>query len=140
MKTPLKKVLKWVLRFSLLFITLVVFYLLILAYPQVLFAYKLQHNNYIVYSDEKIPRNFVETLDDIENSISVLEIYDTAFSPKIFLSNGKKLYGFFAFLSRVPRNSQGFNLSLFDNTFINKQLIKRINVFYNRQLKYTNYY
>lgn len=134
----LNKILSWILRLFLFTLMLIVFYILTLAYPQPLFAHKLKYNNFTVYSDKEIPNNFTDILKDVENRINILEISDTTFSPSVFLCNNNKLYEFFAFLTQVPNKSQGFNLSLLNNTFLNKSRIEDIKFYRDRRLGYTH--
>ena len=138
MKKTVRKLLKWILRIFLLFLIFVAFYILILAYPKPLFANKLTHNNYTVYSDEEIPTTFTEILKDVENRLKVLEIYDSTLTPNIFICNSKNLYGFFVTLVGLTKNSQGFNISLFGNAFIQIPRVEYINRYHDKRLKYTH--
>jgi len=134
----MKRFVKWLLVIFAILLIVFVIYLLVPAYPQLLFPFKQSHKNITLYADEEIPYNFTEILEDVESRIRSLEIYDTTFYPNIFLCNKSSLYGFFASWVDVDKNSSGFNLSLLNNTFIHIPRINSMKQNHDRRLVYTH--
>src|SRR5713226_4835710 len=83
-----------VLRY--LVVLIVVSYVLLLCFPQVLFAHEISYRNLKVYSREPLDQNIYAVLDKVESRLATSEINNQEVRPKIFLTNG---FGFYAWLS-----------------------------------------
>ena len=134
----LHKVFKITYRILILLVLLIAFYILIPAFPHPIFKHKLVYENFSVYSDKELPENFTDILKETKFRIENLEIYDPSFKPDIFICDSEDLYKFFAFWVRLNPNSQGFNLSFFDNTFLNLTRINSLKYYHDQRLKYTH--
>src|SRR5262245_42606956 len=95
-------------------------YLLLLRFPQVLFAYEVSHGNFQVYSREPLDPNIHRILDNAEARLSASGIHEDGLKPRIFISDSHGLYAFFGLY--VGRNSfaKSYPLLPTGNVFINK--------------------
>ena len=134
----MKSISKWLIRTLIFILSLALIYIAVPAFPHPLFNYKIEYKNFTFYSDQKFPANFNIVISEVETRINNLEVYDTSFSPNIFLCNDKSLYDFFAFWVRINDNSQAFNLSLLNNTFVNLSKVNYLNYYHDQRLKYTH--
>ena len=89
--------LKWIFVIGSIIFLIITIYIIIPTYPQPFFDYKLEHKKFTIYSDEKIPDNFIIIIDDVIKRLKSIEINDSDFQPSIFICNNEKLYSFFAF-------------------------------------------
>jgi hypothetical protein len=110
---------KWISRILFFAIIFEAIHFLIIANPSIFFSDQLIYKRYHVYSDESINHEVLLMLDDVEERIKELEVFEKSFSPKIFICHDQSLYSFFATLLGMSPNSSGINVSLVDNTFIN---------------------
>ena len=98
----------------------VIAYVLLLSFPQVLFAHEISYSNLTVYSREPLDQNIYAVLDKVESRLATSEINNKEVRPKIFLTNG---FGFYAWLSlHLGSDSfgKGFAVLPTANIFINK--------------------
>src|SRR5262249_1427735 len=110
---------------------LVAAHILLLCFPQVLFAHAISYRNLSVYSREPIDQNIYAVLDKVESRLATSDINDSEVQPKIFFTNG---FGFYAVLSLyVGRNSfgKGYAALPTNNIFINKSDLSTDLVFRN---------
>ncbi len=95
-------------------------YVLLLSFPQVLFAHETSYRNLTVYSRAPLDQNIYAVLDKVESRLAISEINNKEVRPKIFLTNS---FGFYAWLSlHLGSNSfgKGFAVLPAANIFINK--------------------
>jgi len=108
---------------------LVFSYLLLLYFPQPLFAYSRAHGQFNVHSRE--PLDGIETvLDSAETRLRRSPLYDGETERPIYLTNG---FGMYALLSHKAFRSFANSVSFIDNVFINKTDIGTDLVFVNRE-------
>jgi hypothetical protein len=93
-------------------------YLLLLCFPQILFAHELSYRNFI-YSREPLDKSIYDVLDRVESRLAALKINEDV-KPRIFLTNGFDMYALLSL--SVGRNSFGKSYAALptDNVFINK--------------------
>jgi hypothetical protein len=75
---------------------LVTIYGLVIAFPEAAFAYKTSYQNYQVWSDEPIPREVGQVLDDVTRRLRTAPLHDRAAPVKIFFCNAPwrmRVYG-----------------------------------------------
>ena len=126
---------------GIILITLIVGILIdvsILANPRNLFDYELQYGRYSIYSDKPIPADLLNVLDDVENRISILEIFQDDFAPNLFICNDEELYSIFTFLAGLNSDSQGMIISLFNNSFINKAKVDLLKYYNDSRIKHSH--
>ena len=117
MKNPKSKLYR-AFRYGLL--SLAAAYMLLLIFPQVLFAQKVNYKNFTVYSREPLDRDVNALLDKVEQRLSTSPLNTPDLRPKIFLTNSHGLYS--ALSLNIGGNSygKGFPLLPTTNVFINQ--------------------
>lgn len=66
---------------------LVTLYALVIAFPEPAFSYKADYRNYQVWSDEPIPKEIDQVLDDVSRRLRSSPLHDPARPVKIFFCN-----------------------------------------------------
>jgi len=104
-------------------------FVLLLSFPQLLFAHQATYKNFRVYSREPLDQSINAVLDKAEARLAMSPINDDTVKPKVFLTNS---YGFYRGLSlNIGWNSfgKGYALLPTSNVFINKSDAARDTVF-----------
>lgn len=100
----------------------------VVAFPQPWFKQSVRDDHLTIYSDETggAGKEQLEAVfRDVRERIRAVEIYDDSADMRVFICNNRSLYNLFARLSRVPTHVPGFNLSLFNNSFVCVPLLER---------------
>ena len=100
--------------------SLVLAYVLLLCFPQVLFGHQVSSGNLTVYSRAPLDQNIHTVLDRVQQRLAASPINNTDVKPKIFLTNS---FGFYSVLSLyVGDNSfgKGYAALNTNNVFINR--------------------
>ena len=103
-----------------LFVSMAAAYFLLLIFPQVLFAHEISHGNAAVYSREPLDQNIQAVLDKAEARLATSEINTQEVKPKIFFTNGFKLYSFLSLYIGGNSFGKGYPLLPTNNIFINQ--------------------
>jgi len=103
-----------------LFVSIVVAYVLLLCFPQVLFAHEVSYRNLKVYSREPLDQNVYAVLDKVESRLATSEINNQEVKPKIFLTNGFSLYAVLSLYAGSNSFGKGYAVLPTNNIFINK--------------------
>jgi hypothetical protein len=106
-------------------------YVLLLSFPQVLFAHELSYKTFTVFSREPVNKEIYSVLDQAETKLSASPLNTSDVRPKILLTGSQ---GFYSALSlNLGGNSfgKGFALLPTNNVFINKADVSRDLVFRN---------
>ncbi len=103
-------------------------YLLLLYFPQPLFAYSTKYEAFDVHSRESLD-GVEAVLDRAEARLKTSPLYDADTRRPIYLTNG---FGMYALLSHKAYNSFGNSVPFITNVFINKSDIASDRVFMNR--------
>lgn len=114
----MRKLKTWVLRAVISLGALIALQATVLAFPALWFAESERMNRVTVYSDSPIDESLRVELVEIEARLAAQRIGLRAGPFDLFLCSSSTLYAFFARLAFVPSHVPGFNLSLFDNSFI----------------------
>jgi len=113
-----KKIFNWILK------GLILSYILLICFPHLLFANKLDYKNFSVYY-HSIDINTEElklVLDKSENLLKKTELFKKGISQDIFICNGYSEFTFFAHLSR---KAFAVNYPISQNIFITKSSISQ---------------
>ena len=105
-------------------------YVVLLYFPQPLFAYSMEHGSFQVYAREPIDPEIGRVLDSAEERLRRSPIYDDDVSRHIYLTNGHKMY---AFLSHKAYGSFAHSLPMVQNVFINRTDVPADRVFITRE-------
>ena len=92
-------------------------YLVLLMFPQALFAYSTEHGSFRVYSREPIGVEMGTVLDKAEEKLKGSGIYDAGVRRDIYLTGSHAMY---AFLSHKAYRSFANSVPFIDNIIINK--------------------
>jgi len=108
---------------------LAVGYLLLISFPQPLFAYAVTYEHYTVHSREPVDPAIEQVLYSAEIRLKRSPIYNADMDRSIYLTNGFKMY---ALLSHKAYNSFGNTVPFVSNIFLNKTDVPADLVFMNR--------
>ena len=102
-----------------LFLSVAAAYVLLLSFPQVLFAHEVSYKNFTVYSREPLDDSVYAMLDKVETRLSASPLNTPEVKPKILLTGSQRLYSMFSLY--IGGNSFGKGLPLLptSNVFIN---------------------
>jgi hypothetical protein len=112
-------------------ISAVIAYVLLLCFPQVLFAHVVSYRNFTVYSREPLDQSLYTVLDRVDSKLAVSEIKNDQVKPRIFLTNSSGLYSSLSLYLGSNSFGKGFAALPTDNVFINKVDLTRDLVFRN---------
>ncbi|MCM3904734.1 MAG: hypothetical protein ND866_23810 [Pyrinomonadaceae bacterium] len=103
-----------------LIISLVAAYLLLLSFPQVLFAHEVSYKNFTVYSREPLDQNVYAVLDRVETRLSASTINNQSVKPQIFLIHSHGFYKIVSLYLGGNSFGKGFPMLPTNNIFINR--------------------
>jgi len=104
-------------------------YILVLSYPQVLFAHQVSYKNFTVYSREPLDQGIYTMLDKVETRLASSSLNTPDVKPKIFLTNSQHLYSLLSLYIGGNSFGKGFAPLPTSNVFINKADVGRDLVF-----------
>ncbi len=108
-------------------------YVLLLSFPQVLFAHEVSHKNFKVYSREPLNQNIHSILDNVEARLLLSGINNQEVKPKIFIFDSHGLYAFFSLYVGAKSFAKGYPAIPNENIFVNRSDIANDLVFRNAQ-------
>ena len=109
--------------------SLVATYVLLLCFPQVLFAHQVTYRNFTVYSRQPLDQSVYVMLDKVEARLATSEINNTQVRRKIFLTNSQRLYSMLSLYLDANSFGKGFGILPTNNVFINEADVARDLVF-----------
>ena len=112
-----------------LFVSLAAAYVLLLCFPQVLFAHQVSYKNFTIYSRQPLDQSVYVMLDKVEARLATSAVNNTQVKPKIFLTNSQRLYSFFSLYLDANSFGKGFGVLPTNNVFINEADVARDLVF-----------
>jgi hypothetical protein len=118
-----------VLRY--LVVSIVVGYVLLLCFPQVLFAHEISYRNLKVYSREPLDQDIYAVLDRVDSRLAKSEISNQDVKPKIFLTDSFSLYALLSLYLGSNSFGKGYAVLPTNNIFINKSETAKDLVFRN---------
>lgn len=115
---------KWGLRLILALLVLAALYLLPVLYPTPLFAHQARFGDYRVYSDEPIPGDLSEVVDDAARRLAAMEHVPERSGTRIYLCGSRKRYAFFAFLTRKNPDTLAIGLAVANEMFVSMSRVR----------------
>ena len=100
--------------------SLVLAYILLLCFPQVLFGHQLSSGNLTVYSREPLDQNINTVLERVQQRLTTSPINSTDIKPKIFLTNSFRFYSVMSLYIGGNSFGKGYAALNTNNVFINK--------------------
>ncbi|HEY5883813.1 MAG TPA: hypothetical protein VIT88_03960 [Pyrinomonadaceae bacterium] len=110
-------------------VSAVIGYLLLLSFPQVLFANEVSYGNLTVYSREPMDQNIYAVLDSVNAKLAASTINDSSLRPKIFLTNSHGMYSSMSLYVGGNSFGKGFAMLPTNNIFINRSDVSKDLVF-----------
>lgn len=107
----------------------VIAYLLLLSFPQVLFAHEMSYKNMQVYSREPIDKEIYEVLDKVETRLASSPLNNSELGPRIFLTNSTRVYSLLSLNIGGNSFGKGYALLPTSNVFINQSDLQKDLVF-----------
>lgn len=101
-------------------VSLVVAYIFLLSFPQVLFAHQTSYKNFKVYSREPLNQDIRAVLDKAETKLAASPINDPLLQPKVFLTGSHGLYATLSLFVGSGSFAKGFAMLPTSNIFVNK--------------------
>jgi hypothetical protein len=111
------------------FFSIVLAYVLLLVFPQVLFGHQVSSGNLTVYSREPLDQNMNTVLDRVQQRLAASPINNPDVKPKIFLTNSFRFYSTLSLYIGGNSFGKGFAALNTNNIFINKSDIANDLVF-----------
>jgi hypothetical protein len=124
MNRYVRKTLKGLLWVVGIVILLIVLQISVLAFPHPWFNQSVRDGNLTIYSDESANPELESIFRGVRERIQAVEIYDETVNLRVFVCNNQGLYNVFARLALVPTFVPGFNLSIFNNSFVSVETLK----------------
>lgn len=112
-----------------LFLSAAVAYVLLLSFPQVLFAHEISHGSFKVYSRDPLDQNIYVVLDEANSRLAASEINNQEVRPKIFLTNSHSVYALMGLSLGGNSFGKGFAALPTSNIFINRSDVAKNLVF-----------
>lgn len=109
----------------------VVAYVLLLNFPQVLFAHEVSHKGFKVYSREPLDQNIHSILDNVEVRLLSSGINNQEVKPKIFIFDSHGLYAFVSLYVGAKSFAKSYAAFPNENIFVNRSDIANDLVFRN---------
>lgn len=125
MKTFTRRSLKVVGWLVAALVVLVVLQVSVVAFPYPWFRSSVRDGRLTIYTDDPAGPDLQPLCHGVRGRIEAVEIYDDSIELRVFVCNSQGLYELFARLSRVPVHVPGFNLSLFNNSFVSVPLLEQ---------------
>src|SRR6185295_5638985 len=111
------------------FFALAAAYMLLLCYPQVLFAHQITYKNFTVYSRQPLDQNIYAVLDRVDARLATSEINNTQVRSKIFLTNSQRVYSALSLYIGANSFGKGMPVLPTNNIFINEADVAKDLVF-----------
>jgi len=106
-------------------------FILLLCFPQLLFAHELSYNNFKIYSPEPIDPNVTAVLNKVEAKLASSPLKNDEVKPRVFLINNFRLYSMLSLYLGANSFAKGYAMLPTDNIFMNKSDIAKDLVFRN---------
>jgi hypothetical protein len=113
------------------FFSMVLAYISLLCFPQVLFGHQVSSGNLTVYSREPLDQNMDTVLERVQQRLAASPINSTEVKPKIFITNSFRFYSTLSLYLGSNSFGKGYAALNTNNVFINKSDITGDLVFRN---------
>lgn len=92
----------------------------VLAFPQLIIPHSVQAGTVVIYYDGTPGTDVYKLANEVGKRLQGSGFYDSSRTDRVFLCQSQRLYTLFTLLAMVPKQAQGFGLSIFDNTFVSE--------------------
>jgi len=104
-------------------------YLVLLCFPQVLFAHEVTYKGYRVHSSERLDSHVFRVLDRVDSLLAASPIQNRGLTPQIFLASSTAQYGAVSLFIGGDSFGKSFSVLPRDNVFINAHDLANDRVF-----------
>jgi len=101
-------------------LAIVAAYLLLLSFPQVLFAHQMTYKNFTVYSRKPLDSSITVVLDRVDSKLAASTLNNLEVRPRIFLTDSTGLYSALSIYLGGNSFGKGFAVFPTSNVFINQ--------------------
>ena len=116
-----------ILKYAVMLISLILgLWISALAFPQALFEKVGKYERVTIYSDNEKLENIDGIINDVNRRLADFDLPDSDNIPRIFVCQNQGLFGFYARLTLLSPNIQGFVIPLFDNVFLSVNKINEL--------------
>jgi len=109
---------RWVIRIVVAVGFIIALQIATLAFPYPFFSHKGSFGYCTVYSDRELSAAFDSIMAEVHTRLKSVELYTPDKHSRIFVCHNRSLFSLFARLSPLNPHIQGFNLSVFGNSFV----------------------
>ena len=95
-------------------------FILLLSFPQLLFAHEVSYKNFTIYSQTPLDQNVYAVMDKVEARLATSPLKNDEVKPKILLVNSFRLYQGLSLYIRANSFGKGYAMLPTSNVFINK--------------------
>lgn len=114
-----RRFLRLILWLTAIMLILFALQITVLAFPQIVLSRCTQVGTVAIYHNAGPDTDFSNLAAEVDRRLQGSRFYDSSRKDRVFLFRGQKLYEFYARLAFVPPQAQGFNLSVFGNSYLN---------------------
>lgn len=135
----MKKFKKLVIRAGISGLLVLALYFTTLAYPQVAFRNSVKSGTVLLYYNGNNHEDMANLAAMSDWRLQGSPLYDATRTDRVFYFRNGKIFSFFARLSFLSTEIQGFNLSIFGNSFINGSRIDKLREYYGGEPRFSIY-
>jgi len=117
-RSLLRRIGRWSLWLAVALLALFALQVTVLAFPQIQFSNHLQSGTVVVYFDGQAQEEIARLAENVEMRLRGSGYYESSLTHRVFFFDSQSKYAFFARLSLVTTQAQGFALSVFNNTYV----------------------
>ncbi len=117
-KSLFRKIIRWFLWIIAVLLILFALQATVLAFPQLIVGDNVQVGFVKMYYDDNSAIDIKQLAEDVDRRLRASGFYDSTRTECVFYFQSQRLYTLFARLSLVTPLAQGYNLSVFHNSFI----------------------
>ncbi|MEE8576851.1 MAG: hypothetical protein V3T31_06315 [candidate division Zixibacteria bacterium] len=122
----LRRIGKWSIWITVALLTLFALQLTLLAFPQIVLSHSVRVGTVVLYYDEGEESEMVAIASDAEERLKGCPFYDSARSDRVYYFQDEEIYGLFTKLMMMRNDPQGFNLSVFGNSFVSAPIVREL--------------
>jgi hypothetical protein len=106
-------------------------FIILLSFPQLLFAHEMSYNSFKIYSREPIDQSVTAVLNKVQERFESSPLKNDEVKPRVFLINNFRAYSMLSLYIGANSFGKGYAVLPTDNIFINKSDIAKDLVFRN---------
>jgi len=117
-RTLLRRIGRWGLWAAVILLVLFCLQVTVLAFPQMLLSNSVKSGTVTLFYRGTQCDEYVRYASEVEERLKASGFYDSSRTNDVFYFQSERLYSFFVRLTFLPSIPQGYNLSVFGNSFV----------------------